>query len=280
MKREGGLSRVTAFARRFKDAQDPSRHRDLSQSPGAEARITEGRRPTVLAFHGFTGTPKEVEVCSEVAVSLGLRSRAPLLPGHGTSAGDLQKYRYRDWLEAAKKAFDEERSQGPVILAGLSLGSLLATELVLSAPGDVAGLVLMANAFYLKGPHPDLSMGLFDRLGLPDFFQPKTGPDLGLSEARSTHLTYDAQPLQAAVSLKRAGERMRGELFRIHCPTLILHGAQDRVCPVRNAWRVAAALGTSDVRTVILPRSHHIVTRDYDRARVAAELTEFFKRVS
>ncbi len=268
------------FIRNFRDVQKPSGQRDLSGQPGTAPLFRDGRAPTVLALHGFTGTPNEVAICVDVASELGLRTRAPLLPGHGTNAGDLAKYRFEDWLEAAAAVFDEERARGPVILAGLSLGSLLSTELVLRAPGDVSGLVLMANAFSLMRPHPDLGLAVVERLGISDFFQPKSGPDLGDPEARRTHLTYNAQPMHAALSLRRAGRRLREELFRVHRPTLILHGAEDRVCPVKNAWSVAAALGTSDVRTVILPRSHHILTRDVERAKVAMELNQFFRRVS
>ena len=61
---------------------------------------------------------------------------------------------------------------------------------------------------------------------------------------------------------------MRQRLGQIRCPTLIIHGALDRVCPVSNAWRVAIQLGTKDVRVVILPRSQHIITRDVEHADV------------
>jgi esterase/lipase len=69
-------------------------------------------------------------------------------------------------------------------------------------------------------------------------------------------------------------------LSKVHCPTLILHGARDRVCPVENAWRVANLLGTSDVRVVILPRSQHIITRDVERDQVARELRDFYTRIA
>jgi dipeptidyl aminopeptidase/acylaminoacyl peptidase len=73
---------------------------------------------------------------------------------------------------------------------------------------------------------------------------------------------------------------MRERFGQVHCPTLIIHGALDRVCPVSNAWRVANLLGTSDVRMVILPRSHHVVTRDVERAEVARELRAFYARIA
>src|SRR5690606_9993909 len=105
-------------------------------------------------------------------------------------------------------------------------------------------------------------------LGVRDFYVSKDGPDLGDREAWASHVTYDAQPAHAAISLERAGRRLREELYRIHRPTLVLHGARDRVCPVENAWKVAERLGTRDVRVVVYPRSHHILPRDVEREAV------------
>ena len=117
-------------------------------------------------------------------------------------------------------------------------------------------------------------------LGVPDCYIDKSGPDLGDLKMLAHHVTLDAQPLHAAISLLQTGKRLRQELFRVHRPTLIVHGARDRVCSVSNAWRVAGLLGTSDVRTVILPRSHHIITRDVERAQLENELRSFFESVA
>jgi carboxylesterase len=241
--------------------------------------VSPGNVPTVLCLHGFTGVPEEVRLGCEVAQSLGLAACAPLLPGHGTSALDLGRTRFVDWLSAATSAFDELRARGPVVLVGLSMGSLLATELTLRAPGDVAGLVLMSNAFWLKAPYPAWGLYGAEALGLKRVQIAKEGADIGDPSAKQSHVTYTAQPLSGAWEVLRAGERLRERLRDIHRPTLVLHGARDRVCPVDNAWRAAERLGTSDVRVVIFPRSHHIITRDREHQRVRAELERFLREL-
>jgi carboxylesterase len=253
---------------------------DLRARPEARPIDRPGRTPAVLCLHGFGGVPAEVAPCVEVATELGLAVRAPLLPGHGRTPADLAPLRFEDWLAGARAEFDALRREGPVILVGLSLGSLLATRLTLDAPGDVRGLVLLANAFWLARPFPADGLELVDRVGLPDFGFPKLATDIGDPKARAAHVSYDVQPARAALSVLRAGEALRQELFRVHCPTLVLHGARDRVTPVSNAWRVAGALGAADRRVVIFPASHHILPCDRERAAVAAELRTFFGRLS
>ncbi len=239
------------------------------------SRVREGNAPALLALHGFGGTPVEVELLVEVASQLGLAARAPLLPGHGTSPRDLARTRYRDWLRGAEDALSElfTAHQAPVVLCGLSMGSLLALELSLRYPERVSRLVLLANALWLRSPFPERALAFADRVGLPDFQVPKRASDLGDPAARRTHLTYAAQPLHAAISLHRAAKELRPRLSQISCPTLIVHGARDRLCPVDNAGRAARALTGAEVEVLILPRSHHILTRDVERSELAARLT-------
>ena len=62
-----------------------------------------GRDPALLAIHGFGATPNEVLMLTEEAHALGLRTRAPLLPGHGTCAADLARTTYGQWYESAER---------------------------------------------------------------------------------------------------------------------------------------------------------------------------------
>lgn len=234
-----------------------------------------GEMPTVFCVHGFTGVPAEVQLACGVAESLGLAARAPLLAGHGQSSFELSQCGYQDWLSGLQAEFDSARARGPVVLVGLSLGSLLATDLLLSAPGDVLGLALLANAFWLNSPYPSYALAAADRTGLRGIGIRKGAPDLGEERARESHVSYQIQPLDSALSLFRAGARVRERLHRVHRPTLILHGAKDRVCPVSNAWRAAERLGTRERRVVIYPDSRHILTRDRERDVVAQELKSF-----
>jgi carboxylesterase len=236
--------------------------------------------PSVLALHGFTGTPQEVALVVEVAGELGLAASAPLLPGHGQRVSDLAPLRFADWLLAAEAHYLQLSQRGPVVLAGLSMGAVLCFELAARYPETTAGIVAMANAVWLRSPWPALGLRLADRLRLPDFWMPKSGPDLGDREQRAVHLTYNAQPVRAAVSLLRAGERVASRLHQVRAPALLLHGALDAVTPVSNAWRVAVRLGSTQKRTVILPRSKHILTRDVERDTVRQELVAFLHRVA
>jgi carboxylesterase len=265
-------------------AEQPSR----PAGPGPRGRLMgvgdpsplsrPGRQPAVLAIHGFTGTPQEVALVVEVAGELGLQALAPLLPGHGTSPTDLAPMRFVDWVGAARRALHEVASPGsPAIVIGLSMGAVVAMELAATEPALVRAAGFLSNAAWLAWPFPTVALDCVKLLRIPDFFMPKEASDIADPEARRTNLTYDAQPVHAAADLLRAGRRVRRSLQQIRCPVFIAHGAFDRVCPVDNARRVSDRLGTDEKTVVILPRSAHIITRDYDREVLRGELREFLK---
>ena len=259
-------------------ANDPAGPGALTAEAPAPIKIAGGA-PGVVAFHGFGGTTREVELCTEVAEEVGLAALARCLPGHGSHARDLAKTRFADWVVGAESAYEELAKSGPVIAAGISMGSLLAAHLAIAHPDRVRGLVLLANAAWLRAPLA-FALRAGGILRIPDFLMRKSGSDIADPEARRTQISYTADPVRAAIDLERSGRLMRERFAQVRCPTLIIHGALDQVCPVENAWRVANLLGTSDVRVVIMPRSHHIVTRDVEKADVARELRKFYSRIA
>jgi carboxylesterase len=240
-----------------------------------------GRPPAVLAFHGFGGTPFEVALVADAAKELGLEVHAPLLPGHGTDAHDLARTGFREWSDAARAALERIAAPGaPAIVVGLSLGSLLAAHLAATVPDRVLGLAMLANATRLSPLTTAWPLRVVDALHLPDFSVPKVTADIADPEARKDHLTYGLQPVRAAIEVLKAGARVEKRLGDVHCPALVAHGLHDHVCPVENAERVLRLLGSKDKRLVVLPRSFHIVTRDYDRETLRGELLRFFQRLS
>jgi carboxylesterase len=244
----------------------------------------DGGPGAVLAFHGYAGTPQEVRLVTDVASKLGLAAHAPRLPGHTDVATGLYTAGWSERAEAARAELVRvsEATHSKVVVAGLSLGSLLAAHLAATLPDRVAGLVVMANAIRLHLATIRLPLLLFEALHPYDnrFAVSKVSADIRDPEARRHHLTYDVNPIRGAVEVLRAGRLVRGELSQVTCPVLAIHGKLDRVCPAENARELARSVGTRDVEVDIMPRSAHIVSVDYDRDVVAAKVEAFLRRVA
>jgi len=236
-----------------------------------------------LALHGFTGSPSELSFLVDRVRAAGYPVRAPLLPGHGTTPGDLQSRTFDDWLTSARDALKDARAASDkVVVCGFSMGSLVALSLASdeSTRNDVAALVLLGCAIELSPPlRAAFGLAHKTKMRLPDAYMPKPlGPDIRDKTLASSIDAYDRHPVRAAMEVYRAGQRLLPRLSDVTCPTLVLHGERDRVCSVRGARELGSLLGTHDVRIRTYPRSAHMLALDYDREEVARDVLSFLDR--
>src|SRR4051812_43919958 len=133
--------------------------------PGAGAYWFEGNEVGCLLIHGFTGTPQNVRPLADYLARRGLAVAAPRMPGHGTTAADLDRTGPEDWLAAAEQALAELRSRcSTVFVAGISMGGTITLELARRHP-DLPGIVVMAAPGLalggleplVRGPGPPVS---------------------------------------------------------------------------------------------------------------------------
>jgi len=242
-----------------------------------------GRAPTVVAFHGFSGTAAELRPLLRALADAGFAVDAALLAGHGLRAELLQEQTFDDWVRAARaRAESAARRSGRVVLLGFSLGSLLALELASERPPWLAGLVVLGNAIALR-PIVGVPLRLLALAGrrAPDLYlrKPVAG-DLVDRAALGDIVSFDRHPVRAAVEVARGGSRVRALVERVACPTLVLHGRRDRVCPWENAVWLARHLGSPDVSVRVFERSAHLVACDLERDEVARETVAFVDRLA
>jgi carboxylesterase len=254
---------------------------------GPRELFAAGRAPCVVALHGFTGTAAELRPVLAAVRDAGFAVDGALMPGHGTLPVDLQPMTFDDWVDDARRRTRAAiEAYGRVVLLGFSLGSLVAMQVASEdRRGDgsgVAGLVVLGNALTL-GSASRWPLGLWARSGrpMPDIYLLKPRPGNLVDPACSDELvTYDRHPLRAALEVYRAGLRVRGVVGRIVCPTLVLHGRQDAVCPWSNAAWLAAHIGARDTSVRVFDRSAHVLAWDGERDAVASEVVSFLGRTA
>ena len=81
-----------------------------------------------LILHGLAGSPFEVRPMAEALEAAGHVAVCPVLPGHAASEEEYLTSSYSQWLDCARAAYLDQCSGGPALLAGYSLGGLLALD--------------------------------------------------------------------------------------------------------------------------------------------------------
>ncbi len=242
--------------------------------PGAEPMSVAGSSQGVLVLHGFTGSPFSMRPVAEAAVAAGFTVEMPLLPGHGTDVADMVPTRFSDYVAAVESAYGDLASRcDRVVAAGLSMGGTLACHLGIAHP-EIAGLVLvnpmvepLADSF-VEMMRSTLEGGMETIPGI--------GNDIALEGI--TERSYPETPLAAALSLFAAVADQAPHLGEISCPVLLYSSVHDHVVPPSNGDFLASTL-SGPLERIMLDRSFHVATLDYDGPDIARGAVQFAAKV-
>ncbi|MEZ4364469.1 MAG: alpha/beta fold hydrolase [Kofleriaceae bacterium] len=233
----------------------------------------------VLCLHGFTSTPFEVRSLGESLQRRGFTAVGPLLPGHGTSASDLDATTWHDWSAAVLSEYQRLAARfDRVAVLGQSMGGLLALHLAAAQP-SVAAVATLAAPLWLRPLARRVvawtrpGAWLHGRLRE---VRKLRGSDVADPEVKATYPSYQTIPIQALHSLCDFMGHVEAALPRVRQPTLVLHAHQDHTAPVGCARRIAIATAAERLR--LLDRSYHLISLDYERDIVAEEVGSFLSR--
>ena len=200
----------------------------------------------------------------------GLTVELPLLPGHGTEVADMVPTRWEDWSAAAEAAYVELAARcESVVAVGLSMGGTLAIWLGERHP-EIAALVLV-NPLVVP-PDADTVAFIDSVIDGGDELAPGVGSDIALDGAVES--AYAELPLRAARSLFAAAADVDAALGSLTCPVLLFSSPQDHVVPPVSGDRLVEGV-KGPVERIVLERSFHVATLDYDKDEIEARTVQF-----
>jgi carboxylesterase len=242
--------------------------------PGAEPFSADGGPDGVLVLHGFTGNPHSLRGLAEAFAAAGHAVELPLLPGHGTAVEDMLPTRWTDWSATAEEAYARlARRSRRVAVAGLSMGGSLATWLAVRHP-EIVGLVVVNPM--IDPPAPAFLEMLASVVASGTPVMPGIGSDIALPD--TSEGAYLGTPIEPALSFFEGLGELAPRLGEIKCPVLIFTSRQDHVVPPISSDVLADAVA-GPVERVILERSYHVATLDYDRAEIEATAVGWVAKV-
>lgn len=248
--------------------------------PDVDGFEMAGRRDaTCLLLHGFTASPAEVRPLAITLAAAGFPVRAVRLPGHGTSDEELALTPPAAWADAAEQALLETR--GDVLVAGCSMGGLLALKLAARHPARIRAVASLGAPLWFGDPRARLVLPIFrwTPLGRLVRFLPK-GPTQIPEENRKHHFTYLRFPVRGVLGLSDLMREAVTFVPKVTAPLLVLHGARDATAPPLSARRIVGLAGSEVKELVELASSRHVLTYDTEADVVCRRVVEFFERFS
>jgi carboxylesterase len=246
-----------------------------SVMPGAEPFSSPGGPHGALVLHGFTGCPQSMRGLAEAFAEGGFAVELPRLPGHGTAVEDMVRTSWAEWSGAAEAVYADLSSRCErVVVSGLSMGGTLAVWLAAHHP-EVAGLIVINAA--VEPPAEsfrDMMRGILDS---GTELMPGVGNDV--ADPDMQELAYDQLPVAGLLSLCEAQDDLFARLGDIRCPVLVMTSRQDHVVPPSSS-DVLAEHVAGPVERVMLERSYHVATIDYDKDEINRRAIEFGRKVT
>ena len=169
--------------------------------------------------------------------------------GTGASEGAFEQGTLGGWLDEALHMLDR-LTQGPVVLAGSSMGGWIALLMAKLRRERVAALVGIAAA--------------------PDF------TDWGYSDSEQEALRaagrleqpnpYGPEPQLTTFRFWQSGEALRllDSPIAVDCPVRLIHGDADSEVPVGIAARTMEQLRSSDVQVTVIKGGEHRLSQPHE----------------
>jgi len=236
------------------------------KTPRVPVRYLEGGAGRPLVFlHGAGRMNDDLPFLNPLSEKFHVY--APLVPGYGDSEECPELF---DMLDFALHTWDVVDALGlkDPILAGFSMGGMIASEMAAIAPHDVSRLALIAPAGLWLDEHPIPDIFAMMPYELPHylFYDEEAGarlmaPDGDMSDPKflQAFLVQNARQLGAAGKiLFPIPERgLATRLYRIKAKTVLIWGACDRLIPAVYAH--AFQRGIRDSSVVMIQEAAHLV---------------------
>lgn len=232
--------------------------------PGAEPiSITDGPNGGVLLLHGYMGTVQTVRDWARSFARAGFAVEAPLLPGHGTSVEDMADTGWPDYFHCAETAYRKlaERYER-VFVGGLCIGGTIAAWLAVHHPETISGIAVV-NGFFKAPKH--WNFDFVDELIKANrkFFPWWSGKSVEDPNAPAI-ITYELTPIAPLMSLKGPRAELCQCFGEVRCPVLAFTSKLSPEFQTDDSTQWYEEV-SGPVEHVVLERSNHVATLDYDK---------------
>jgi pimeloyl-ACP methyl ester carboxylesterase len=228
----------------------------LDRGDGVELAwaLHQGSTPTVVFLPGFR-SDMTGDKATAVAGFCERRGQACMrfdYSGHGTSGGSFEDGTIGRWVADALTVIDN-KTDGPLILVGSSMGGWIALLTTLARKERVAALIGIAAA-------PDFTEALMWQA--MSFEQRDILMRDGVLHVPSQY--GDPTPITRALIEDGRSHLLLDQPIAIDCPVRLLHGQCDPDVPWELALRIAEQVTSKDVQIALVKDGDHRLSRPAD----------------
>lgn len=216
----------------------------------------------VIALHGFSSAPKEMQKIAQYLNQHNLNVYAPRLKGHGTVAEDLKNTTYQDWYNSVSRAIIiASLKYTKVFLLGFSTGGLLALLSSTKNYKQFAGLIcinaaLNLNDIRVKAFVPAVS---FWNDLVKSFDANEYAKEYIDNIAQNPDINYDKHYIDSITQLSKLMVKTKKNLKKAKTPIYIIQSTQDPVVNPSSAYEIFDAIESEDKNIMLVESNYHVI---------------------
>ncbi|WP_223589571.1 alpha/beta hydrolase [Neobacillus bataviensis] len=236
---------------------------------GAEPFYFEGNQVGILISHGFTGSTQSMFPIGEAYARAGYTVCGPRLKGHGTHYKDMEKTTYQDWIGSIEEGFQwlKERCD-TIFVTGLSMGGTLTLYMAENHP-EIRAIIPINAAVDIPEMNPVRQLE-----GVR--FLDGVGSDIKKPDVKE--LAYEKTPVQSVKEILNFMDKVRADLHKINCPSLIFVSNEDHVVPPNNSQIIFDEISSEEKEIHHMKDSYHVATLDNDQQIIIEKTLQFIEK--
>ena len=236
----------------------------------------------VIAIHGFSAAPKEMEKLALFLNSKNLNVYTPRLDGHGTISEDLKTKSWQDWYNSVSRTITiASIKYEKVFIVGFSTGGLLALLSTKKCYKEFAGLVCINAALHLNDVRIKTllpAISFWNDL-VKAFTEDKYQKEYVENFSENPEINYDKHYIDSIEQLSLLMKKIRKSLHKIQKPILIIQAKDDPIVNPTSAYEIFEEIKSTDKTIKLIDSSNHVVVTQKDTKELFGFIYDFIERL-
>jgi len=216
----------------------------------------------VLAIHGFSSSPKEVEKLALYLNENKLNVYAPRLKGHGTVPEDLKNISYKDWYDSVSRAIViASLKYKNIYLLGFSTGGLLALLSCKKSYKQYKGLICINAALNLNDIRVKIlipAVSFWNDL-VSSFNASEYAKEYIENKAQNPEINYDKHYIDSILELSNLMDKTKKSLKNVKAPIYIIQSSNDPVVNLSSGYEIFNAIKNENKKIDIIESNYHVI---------------------
>jgi esterase/lipase/1-acyl-sn-glycerol-3-phosphate acyltransferase len=265
--------------RRFKD-KDDIKDKDIGKAFSYDNSNSD---TCIIAVHGFSSSPKEVEELSLYLFEQNFSVYAPRLRGHGTSSLDLKIRSWKDWYLCLSRTITiASLKYKNIYIVGFSTGGLLALLSTKKCYNQLKGIIcinaaLNLNDIRIKTLLPAISFwnDLVAAFNAKHFEKEYVD-----NVSENPIVNYNKHYIDSIEQLNLLMKKTKKNLAKIQAPTFIIQGKNDPVVNPSSAYEIYEKINSKHKELLMLDLDIHIIIKGEDTKELFDSIIHFINKTT